>query len=1614
MVARAQALKEELVGRVASLARERLPRGKSEWAERFLRQYYANVPPDDVAGAEIDQLYGAALAFFNFGRCRTPGQPKIRVYNPRFEDHGWKSSHTIIEIVNDDMPFLVDSVTAELNRRDLTVHLVIHPVVRVRRDGKGNLLELYAPADAPPEAARESFMHVAIDEQSAADVLQGIAADLERVLGDVRAAVGDWKTMRGRITDLIAHLEASPPPLPADEIAEATAFLRWIEDNHFTFLGYREYDFVGSGAAARMEVTQGTGLGILRNDAALVYHGRRNMSALPPDVQAFLRQPKLLTVNKSDRRATVHRPTLMDVVTVKKFGAAGEVTGERVVVGLFTSGAYNRIPRDIPLLRRKVASVASRSGFAPDSHDGKALLHILESYPRDELFQIEEDELFETAMGILHLQERQRIALFLRRDPFERFVSCLIFVPRDRYNTELRERFARILEADLKGTVTYYEPELGADMVLARIHFIVATRPGEIPDVNVEELEAKLIDAVRSWADRLKDALIEGNGEERGLRLLRRYAAAFPTDYRERFNAHMALVDIEKIEAVLETGAMAMHLYRPIEAAEHEVRFKIYNARSAVPLSDILPMLEDMGLRVLQEVPFLVEPRGADAVYVHDFGMVRSDGADIDLEELRDTFQEAFAKVWSGAMEADGFNRLVLRAGLDWRQVVILRAYCKYLRQTGFAFSQSYMEEALARNAGLARRIVKLFLARFNPAKQKDAEARVARLRQEIETRLESVESLDDDRILRRFVNLVEATLRTNYFQSDATGAAKAYLSVKLDSKKVDELPEPRPLYEIWVYSPRMEGIHLRGGKVARGGIRWSDRREDFRTEILGLMKAQMVKNTVIVPVGSKGGFVVKRPPATGGRDALMAEVIECYRTLMRGLLDITDNIKQGKIVPPPNVVRRDDDDPYLVVAADKGTATFSDIANAVSRDEYGFWLDDAFASGGSAGYDHKAMGITAKGAWESVKRHFREMGRDTQAEDFTVVGIGDMSGDVFGNGMLLSPHIKLIGAFNHLHIFIDPDPDSATSLAERRRLFELPRSSWSDYDAKLISAGGGIFDRKAKSIKLTPEIKRLYEIDKDSVTPSELIQAMLKAPVDLLWFGGIGTFVKARAESHGEVGDKANDMLRVDAEDLRAKVIGEGANLGVTQRGRIAYALAGGRINTDAIDNSAGVDTSDHEVNIKILLGDVVARGDMTLKQRDALLEAMTDDVGALVLRDNYQQTQALTVAETEGLALLDQQILLMRRLGRSGRLKRTIEFLPTDEELAARAASGKGLTRPELAILLAYAKIDLYDQLLPSDLPDDPLLLEDLLRYFPAALRGQHRAAIERHSLRREIIATYVANSMVNRVGSTFVEATEDRTGMQAPDIARAYTVTRDVLELRKLWTAIEALDNKVAAAAQTAMLIEIRHAIERVTHWFLMNTPHPIRVTETVGDYGPGIATIWSRLDALLSEEDRATVDQRARGYGEKGVPDELARRVASLDFLVSGCDIVRVSRASGRKAEDVARVYFALGARFGIDWLRSAAERLPTDGHWQKLAAAAIIDDLYAHQSELVTRVLAAAGNGSSAEGWVGAWAAARSAAVARAESVIADIRNAGQPDLAMLAVANRRLRSMLAS
>ncbi|HKS89648.1 MAG TPA: NAD-glutamate dehydrogenase [Stellaceae bacterium] len=1581
---------QDLLGRRASETERPLLTG-------FVAALYAHVPPSDVAERGPEQLCGAALALWRFAAARVAGHARLRVYNPSLASDDWSSPHTIVELVNDDMPFLVDSVTAAINESGRRVRLVIHPVLSVARDATGALVTI-DPADG---GRRESWMQIEISREPHAAEREALAARLAGVLADVRRAVTDWQSMRQALQRIAREVSEAPPPLPPAEVAESGDFLRWLDDDNFTYLGFREYTFGESATPAA------SALGILSDAAYSVFGGLRNLADLPADVQQFLRRRELLIITKTEQRATVHRAARMDAIGIRRFDADGDVIGVRLFVGLFTSLAYSRNPRSIPLLRQKVRRTVERAGLAPDSHDGKALLHILDTFPRDELFQIAEDQLFDTAIAILNLQERQRIALFVRRDPLERFVSCLVYVPRERYDTRLRQNFAAILEEAFAGTVGDFYTHLD-DSVLARVQFIVGTRRGAVPAVDVGALERRLAEAGRSWTERLAETAAAALGEAAGSARLRRWRQ-FPIAYQARTEPDQALADLDHTEAVLAGSPLEASLHPRADGAGPGLR--LYRQSEPVALSDVLPILENLGLRVVAEEPFRLDSAGGRAVWVHEFTLGAGSVPEPLTEAARRRFEEALSAVWRGAVESDGFNRLVLAAGLTAREVTVLRLYCKLLRQTGATFSQGYIEDTLARHPVIARRLVRLFEHRFDPARtapSADDEAAA------IEHALDGVESLDEDRILRAYLTLIRNSVRTNYYQRLPSGEAKPALAVKLASHAVELLPQPRPLYEIFVYSPRVEGVHMRAGKVARGGIRWSDRREDFRTEILGLMKAQTVKNAVIVPVGSKGGFVLKRPPAPGTadyRERLAAEGVACYELLIRGMLDLTDNIVGGngaasRIEPPPAVVRHDADDPYLVVAADKGTASFSDIANGIAE-EYGFWLGDAFASGGSQGYDHKEMGITSRGAWELVKRHFRELGRDIQASDFTVVGVGDMSGDVFGNAMLQSRHIRLLAAFNHLHVFVDPDPDPATGFAERERLFRLPRSSWGDYDRALISPGGGVFERTAKAVPISPEMKRAFAIAADELTPAELIRHLLTAEVDLLFFGGIGTFVKARAESHAEVGDRANDALRVDGEALRAKVVGEGANLGVTERGRIAYALAGGHIDTDAIDNSAGVSTSDHEVNIKILLGAAIAAGQLGRQEREPLLAQMTDDIARLVLRDNYLQGQALSVAEARGVAALSRQTRLMRDLERAGRLDRALEFLPDEETLAARAAARRGLTRPELAVLLAYAKMSLDEELLASDVPDLPALAGELRDYFPPALRERFAAQIAAHPLRREILATVAANDLVNRAGLTFVHDLHARTGRASPEIARGYRIVREAFALPALWAQIEALDNKIAAAVQAEMLLDVAEVVEHATAWLLRG--NRLDVAREIARFAPAVRRLAEVVGELLPAGERALLDQRTARLVAAGVPQPLAAKVGGIVFLTTAFEVGDLAERTARPIDQAARTFYGVGARFALDEMRDAARRLPAETSWQKAAAETLIDDFYGLQAEFAARVLA--GSDGAADPLV-AWAEQNLAQLAPADAIAAELRAAAALDLAMLVVAGRQLRQAL--
>ncbi|MFE2309375.1 NAD-glutamate dehydrogenase [Streptomyces sp. NPDC059411] len=1656
--------KAELLARAARVAENSpagglLPTG-SEQGERpdrpdqdtmlaYLQRYYLHTAPEDLLDRDPVDVFGAALSHYRIAETRPQGTANVRVHTPTVEENGWTSSHSVVEVVTDDMPFLVDSVTNELSRQGRGIHVVIHPQVVVRRDVTGKLIEILGPdCDAhgprtarPHDSLVESWIHVEIDRETDKADLKQITVDLLRVLSDVRESVEDWEKMRDaalRIADELPN-EPTAPDLREYELEEARELLRWLSDDHFTFLGYREYNLVDGDALAAVA---GTGLGILRSDP---HHSGKDdghpvspsFNRLPADARAKAREHRLLVLTKANSRSTVHRPSYLDYVGVKKFDAEGNVVGERRFLGLFSSAAYTESVRRVPVIRRKVAEVLDGAGFAPSSHDGRDLLQILETYPRDELFQTPVDQLQAIATSVLYLQERRRLRLYLRQDEYGRYYSALVYLPRDRFTTGVRLRLMDILKEELGGISVDFTA-WNTESILSRIHFVVRVPQGtELPaltDADVERLEGRLVEAARSWADGFGEALVAELGEERAAELLRKYGTSFPEGYKADHSPRAAVADLCHLERLSASDReFALSLYEPVGAGPGERRFKIYRTGEQVSLSAVLPVLQRLGVEVTDERPYELRCSDRTNAWIYDFGlrMPLSNGSGDSPatsnylgDDARERFQDAFAAVWQGDAENDNFNTLVLGAGLTWRQAVVLRAYAKYLRQAGATFSQDYMEDTLRNNVHTTRLLVSLFEARMSPGRQSAGSELVDAMLEELDGALDQVASLDEDRILRSFLTLIKATLRTNFFQLNDAGEQHAYVSMKFDPQAIPELPAPRPAFEIWVYSPRVEGVHLRFGKVARGGLRWSDRREDFRTEILGLVKAQMVKNTVIVPVGAKGGFVAKNlPDPSVDRDAWLAEGIASYKIFISALLDITDNMVGGEVVPPKGVVRHDEDDTYLVVAADKGTATFSDIANGVAE-SYGFWLGDAFASGGSAGYDHKGMGITARGAWESVKRHFRELGHDTQTQDFTVVGVGDMSGDVFGNGMLLSEHIRLVAAFDHRHIFIDPNPDAATSYAERRRLFELPRSSWADYDTALLSQGGGIHPRSAKAIPVNAQIRAALGIESGitKMTPAELMQAILKAPVDLLWNGGIGTYVKATAETHADVGDKANDAIRVNGSDVWAKVIGEGGNLGLTQLGRIEFARSGGggeggtrsggRCNTDAIDNSAGVDTSDHEVNIKILLNSVVADGDLTVKQRNKFLAEMTDEVGRLVLRNNYAQNTALANGAAQAPSLLHAQQRFMRRLGKDGLLDRALEFLPNDRQIRELLNNGRGLTQPELAVLFAYTKITVADELIHTELPDDPYLARLLHAYFPGALRAKFPEQVDGHALRREIITTVLVNDTVNSGGSTFLHRLREETGASLEEIVRAQLAAREIFGLAGVWDAVEALDNEVAADVQTRVRLHSRRLVERGTRWLLNNRPQPLQITETIEFFSERVEKVWAELAKLVRGADLEWYEAvRAELIGE-GVPEDLAAKVAGFSSAFPTLDIVAISDRTGVEPLDVAEVYYDLADRLGITQLMDRIIDLPRSDRWQSMARASIREDLFAAHASLTADVLSVGNGTSTPEERFKAWEEKNAAIIGRARTTLDEIQGSDDFDLANLSVAMRTMRSLL--
>ncbi|MCP2200482.1 NAD-glutamate dehydrogenase [Lentzea flava] len=1615
-------VRDELIERAAANAPE---------LADLIRLFYRHVPAEEVNDDDPVDLVGAVRSNYQLAESRIPGRAAVRILNPTRSADGWQCPVTVVQVVTDDMPYLVDSVASELTRAGVQVQRVVHPIVVVRRDPvTGERLEVLPtadPADPPADALAESWMNIEVDLITDPDRARELETRLLAVLTDVREVVEDTDRMITTATQLAEELEKDS----SEATTDAAKLLRWLADGHFTFMGYRQYELVQDDGEPALRAVLASGLGVLRQDSLAA----RSLTA-GPDNGAQALSPELLVLTQASAQSTVHRSVYPYYVGVKTFDARGNVSGEHRFLGVFSTTALHEDVLDIPVIERRVRDVIHRAGFPLQSYSGQRMLEVIQNYPRTELFSVDADTLYQTTTGVIALAERRRLRLFLRRDPYGRFFSCLVYLPRDRYTTTSRLAMQEVLLAELGGLNLEYSARIG-ESALARVHFMVHTDPARVLEPDTQAIQTKLAEAIRSWDDRMVEAVVgdDGVGAESATEQGQRYAAVFPEAYKEDFPATTGLEDYRRIEALAE-GDLDMVFYVPEDAEPGERRFKLFVTGEGITLSDVLPMLQRMGVIVVDERPYEIAREDGVQCWIYDFGL-RIDAAalaqlsEADLDNVRVRFQDAFAAVWRGEAEVDRFNSLVLQAGLTWQQAAMLRAYAKYLRQAGTPYSQDYIEDAVLGHTSVAIALVALFEARFDPRLDEATRAdRTDTMVTEIGKLIDDVTSLDADRILRSLLTLINATLRTNYFFRDAEGNARPYLSVKLDPQAIPDLPLPRPKFEIFVYSPRVEGVHLRFGSVARGGLRWSDRREDFRTEILGLVKAQAVKNAVIVPVGAKGGFVVKRPvPATGDpgidRENFMSEGIACYKMFISGLLDLTDNLINNEVVPAPQVVRYDGDDTYLVVAADKGTATFSDIANGVSQ-SYGFWLGDAFASGGSIGYDHKAMGITAKGAWESVKRSFRELGVDTQTEEFTVVGIGDMSGDVFGNGMMLSEHIRLVAAFDHRHIFIDPNPVAATSFAERVRLFNVPRSSWDDYDRSLISEGGGIFPLTAKSIPISEQARVALGLPEgvEKLSPPELKKAILLAPVDLLWNGGIGTYVKASTESHADVGDKANDAIRVNGADLRVKVVGEGGNLGLTQRGRIEFARAGGKVNTDALDNSAGVDCSDHEVNIKILLDHLVREGSLEQQQRNEVLGEMTDEVGELVLADNYSQNNVLGVSRAHAAPMLSVHARLTADLEERGALDRQLEALPSVAEFKALEKSGQGLTSPELATLLAFTKLTLKEELLASDIPTIDTFKNKLPDYFPTLLRERFGAAIPNHPLAKQIITTVVVNEVVDGGGISYAFRLAEEMSASATDAVRSYAVVTEVFDLPTIWREIQALDNVVATHVQDNMVLETRRLLDRASRWLLSNRPQPLAVGSTINRFRGVVEELSPFALDLLQGKEYDVVAGKADRYVEQGVPAELARKVAALLYMYGLLDVTEIAELAEREIgpaggmgpershRETAELYFALSDHLDIDHMLDSVTSLERGNRWHALARLALRDDFYSSLRAITLDVLRASDLGDTAAEKIAKWEQANASRLARSRGALDEINRVHQLDLATLSVAARQVRSMV--
>lgn len=1624
---------------------------KSALLAEFTAALFADADIEDLEQFSIDVLADIVADAHKAYLTRQAKTSKIRIYEPDFtmptsDEADEQDRLTIIEIVNDDIPFLLDSIMGEIQERGLKVGLVLHPVMIALRDGRGKLKDMVGEHLASTlDGARESYIHIHVDVIDDKAVREDLQQALEDVVEATQLAVADWRAMLVRLTHAMTSYTQMPPPVAVSDLAESIQFLKWLSDNHFTFLGMREYRIEGGAKNGALKPVPKTGLGILRDNSVRVLRRGNEMAHLTPEVRAFFFGPDPLIITKANVRSLVHRRAHMDYIGVKIYDEKGNITGELRVVGLFTSAAYTRSVKHIPFLRHKADLILRRSAFGENSHSGKALLNVLETFPRDELFQIDVDYLYDVAMGIQKLELSPRPRVFARIDQFDRFVSLLVYVPRDRYSTEMREKICNFLGATYEGRVSAYYPFF-PEGPLVRLHVIIGRYEGKTPHRAQDFLEAEISRIVRNWEDDLESDLKKCDHKAKAKKLIARYRNAFSGSYQESFEPATAIRDIMRVEQLNEDNHIAISLREGEEDGAGQAKATLYHLGGSIPLSRRVPVLENLGFSVIDERSYRIMPnkdnllktadtgpkkslvaqsKGAVAaseanngakrfkVSLHDMRLELPAGTKLDFKADKERLEECFLAVWRGQAANDAFNQLVFHIGLTWREAAMMRAFGAYFRQIRIPYGQAYLCQTLLRHPDVTQAIISLFRTRFDPnlsMSKAEREKEQKSLVRKCERLLQKIPSLDEDRILRHFLSTIQATLRTNFYQTDEAGAHGPAIAFKIKSASLEALPEPKPYAEIFVYSPRVEGIHLRGGRIARGGLRWSDRPQDFRTEILSLAKAQQVKNTVIVPTGAKGGFVPKFLPQGGSREEIQAEAVACYKLFISNLLSVTDNLVEGKVVPPSQVVRYDGDDPYLVVAADKGTATFSDFANEISV-AHNFWLGDAFASGGSVGYDHKKMGITARGGWEAVKRHFREMDVDIQSEPFRVIGVGDMSGDVFGNGMLLSKHICLVAAFDHRDIFIDPTPDAGATWKERKRLFDMGRSSWQDYNQKLISKGGGIFSRQLKAIPLSAEMKEITGLRGASATPNELIKALLRAEADLLWFGGIGTYVRASHESDDDAGDRANDALRIAAEDLNVKVVGEGANLGMTQWARIEFARHGGRINTDAIDNSAGVNSSDLEVNIKIALGNAMSEHDLTMAKRNKTLSVMTNAVAKACLENNYQQTLALSLEELAGAEQLGFQQRLMRQLEDQNLLDREIENLPDDGAMVEAMQTATPLSRPELAVLMAYAKISLFNQLIKTKVPDDAYLSSELDAYFPQKLNKEFAPSVASHRLKREIIATRISNAMINHGGITLVSRLSEETGRKIADIAYAFVAAWQVLGLEEQVKQIDALDTKISGELQLELYYHVQTLLSQQMTWFLQNIEFNKGLSSLVKKYQERVEKYRSILPKAITPDQKAHMQDLQQNLMEQAVPASVAQNQAMIGMMCAATDVIWVADKTKKRLEDVAQIYCALEEEFSFEDLRHAGEDLAITDYYDRIAITSTLEELSMVQRRLTEEVVRA--NGRKAV-TLKAWQEAQNGRIEQVKRSLEDVQDNNPMSLAKLTVAVAHLRGLLST